>query len=172
MLCANLNTQRFLSVAKPCLKISLYYLEPQFMTDISPRFELLSSLLLELIAILRDRQGDTWTAIAKIAAHRAATIAIDDTRLYIQVAGSPELEVQIQMADPDGENSFETTGEALRDILFGRSSLEKSVASGKVFIRANFSNLLKIRAIVASVLLDTEVEPRLLEVWQKFDLNW
>lgn len=142
------------------------------MPDVSERFQLLSSLLLELIAILRDRQGDTWTAIAKIAAHRSATIAIDDTRLYIQVAGSPELEVQIQTADPDAENSFEATGDALRDIMFGRSSLEKSVASGKVLIRTNFSNLWKIRAVVAAVLIDAELEPRLQEVWQKFDRNW
>ncbi len=142
------------------------------MPDISERFQLLSSLLLELIEILRDRQGDTWTAIAKIAAHRSATIAIDDTRLYVQVADSPELEVQIQAAEPDAENSFETTGDTLRDIMFQRSSLEKSVASGKVLIRTNFSNLWKIRAVVAAVLMDAEVEPRLTEVWQKFDQNW
>jgi hypothetical protein len=142
------------------------------MPDISERFHLLSSLLLELIAILRDRQGDTWTAIAKVAAHRSATIAIDDTRLYVQVTGSPELEVQIQAADPDAENAFEATGDTLRDIMFGRSSLEKSVASGKVLIHANFSNLWKIRAVVASVLMDAEVEPRLLAIWQKFDRNW
>lgn len=142
------------------------------MPEMSVRFQLLSSLLLELIAILRDRQGDTWTAIAKVAAHRAATIAIDDTRLYIKVASAPDLEVQIQTAAPDIENSFEATGDALRDIMFGRSSLEKSVASGKVMIRANFSSLWKIRAVVASVLVDAEVEPRLSEVWRKFDQNW
>jgi hypothetical protein len=142
------------------------------MPDISTRFQLLSSLLLELIAILRDRQGDTWAAIAKIAANRSASIAVDDARIQIQVGGSPDLEVQIQAAAPDAENSFEATGDALRDIMFGRSSLEKSVASGKVCIHTNFSNLWKIRAVVAAVLVDAETDPNILEIWQKFDQNW
>jgi hypothetical protein len=143
------------------------------MTD-SPltRAELLASMLLELIEILRDRQGDTWSAIIRIAAGKSATIAIDDTRILVNVADDQELQITIADAEPDAINDFESTGRALCNIMFGKSTLEKAVASSKIFIRASFGDLLKIRAIVKSVLLDSEVEPRLLNLWAKFDQQW
>lgn len=137
-----------------------------------PRAELLSTMLLELIDILRDRQGDTWSAIIRIAAGKSATIAIDDTRILVNVADDQELQITIADAEPDALNDFESTGLALRNIMFGKSTLEKAVASSKIFIRASFGDLLKIRAIVKSVLLDSEVEPRLLNLWTKFDQQW
>ncbi len=137
-----------------------------------PRAELLSSMLLELIEILRDRQGDTWSAIIRIASGKSATIAIDDTRIHVHVADDQELQITIADAEPDALNDFESTGLALRNIMFGKSTLEKAVASSKIFIRASFGDLLKIRSIVQSVLLDTEVEPRLLRLWTKFDQEW
>lgn len=138
----------------------------------SSRAELLSALLLELIEILRDRQGDTWLAIVRIAAGKSATIAIDDTRLYVSVENGADLQLKISAADPDAENSFESKGSALKDVMFGRSSLEKCVASGKIFIRASFGDLLKIRSVVAAVLMDSEVEPRLLNLWERFNREW
>lgn len=138
----------------------------------SLRAELLSSMLLELIEILRDRQGDTWSAIVRIASGNSATIAIDDARIHVHVAGDQELQITISTAEPDAINDFESTGLALRNIMFGKSTLEKAVASSKIFIRASFGDLLKIRAIVKSVLLDAEVEPRLLRLWAKFDQEW
>ncbi len=138
----------------------------------SSRSALLSSLLLELIEILRDRQGDTWTAIVRAASGKSATIAIDDTRLYLQAEGGQDLQIKITEADPDANNSFESTGTTLCDVMFGRSSLDKSVASGKIFIRASFGDLLKIRAVVASVLEETQIEPRLLYLWTKFEQEW
>jgi hypothetical protein len=142
------------------------------MTIAPPRNELLSELLLELIEILRDRQGETWTAIIRAAASKSATIAIDDTRLYLQAEGGQELQLKIAAADPEANNSFESTGETLCDVMFGRASLDKSVASGKIFIRASFSNLLKIRTVVAAVLADTASEPRLLSLWERFEREW
>jgi hypothetical protein len=56
--------------------------------------------------------------------------------------------------------------------MFGRSSLDKSVASGKIFIGASFGDLLKIRAVVTSVLEETQIEPRLLYLWTKFERGW
>jgi hypothetical protein len=56
--------------------------------------------------------------------------------------------------------------------MFGRSSLDKSVASGKIFIRASFGDLLKIRAVVSAVLADTANEPRLQNLWERFDREW
>ncbi len=138
----------------------------------SLRAEMLSSMLLELIEILRDRQGDTWSAIVRIASGNSATIAIDDTRIHVQVTGDQELQITIAAAEPDAINDFESTGMALRNIMFGKSTLEKAVASSKIFIRASFGDLLKIRAIVTSVLIDAEVEPRLLSLWTKFDQQW
>ena len=142
------------------------------MTIAPPRTELLSELLLELIEILRDRQGDTWAAIIRAAAGKSATIAIDDIRLYLQAEGDQELQLKITAADPEANNSFESTGETLRDVMFGRASLDKSVASGKIFIRASFGNLLKIRTVVAAVLADTASEPRLQGLWEKFEKEW
>jgi hypothetical protein len=138
----------------------------------SPRTELLSSMLLELIEILRDRQGETWSAIIHIAAGKSATIAIDNTRIHVQTADGQELQITISTAEPDALNDFESTGLALRNIMFGKSTLERAVASGKIFIRASFGELLKIRSIVQSVLLDSEVDPRLLCLWEKFDQEW
>ncbi|PZO44092.1 MAG: hypothetical protein DCF19_02465 [Pseudanabaena frigida] len=138
----------------------------------SSRSELLSSMLFELIEILRDRQGDTWAAIVRTASGKSATIAINDTRLYLQAEGGQELQLKITDADPDATNSFESTGETLRDVMFGRSSLDKSVASGKIFIRASFGDLLKIRSVVTAVLAETEFEPRLLNLWTKFEREW
>ncbi|MBD2177340.1 hypothetical protein H6F42_10500 [Pseudanabaena sp. FACHB-1998] len=138
----------------------------------SSRAELLSALLLELMEILRDRQGDTWLAMVRIAAGKSATIAIDDTRLYVAAENGEDLQLKISAADPDVENSFESKGNALKDVMFGRSSLEKCVASGKIFIRASFSDLLKIRSVVAAVLLDSAIEPRLLSLWERFDREW
>jgi hypothetical protein len=142
------------------------------MTIAPPRTELLSELLLELIEILRDRQGDTWAAIIRAAAGKSATISIDDTRLYLQTEGGQELQLKIAAADPEANNSFESTGETLRDVMFGRASLDKSVASGKIFIRASFGNLLKIRTVVADVLADTASEPRLQSLWERFEREW
>ena len=142
----------------------------------SSRSALLSALLLELIEILRDRKGDTWAAIIRIAADKSATIAVDDARIYVQVKGGQEMQITISEAKSDAEsddvNDFESTGRALRNIMFGKSTLEKSVASGKIFIRASFGDLLKIRSIVASVLADTEIDPRLLSLWTRFDQEW
>jgi hypothetical protein len=141
-------------------------------TPASPRADLLSEMLLELIEILRDRQGDTWAAIARIASGKSATIAIDGTRIYVQVEGEQDLQITISDAKPDAINDFEGNGRALRNVMFGKSTLEKSVASGKIFIRASFGDLLKIRAVVNSVLADTEIEPRLLNLWHRFDREW
>ena len=138
----------------------------------SSRSELLSSLLLELIEILRDRQGETWAVIVRIASDKSATIAVDDTRIYVQAKGGQELQITISETEPDAINDFESTSIALRNIMFGKSTLEKSVASGKIFIRASFSDLLKIRTVVTSILADTEVDLRLLHLWQKFDQEW
>ncbi len=140
--------------------------------SLSPRAAMLSSMLLELIEILRDRQGDTWAAIVRVASGKSATIAIDETRIHVQVEGGQELQITISEAEPDAVNDFESTGLALRNIMFGKSTLEKSVASGKIFIRASFCDLLKIRSIVTAVLLDTEIDPRLLSLWGKFDQEW
>ncbi|WP_271254860.1 hypothetical protein [Pseudanabaena sp. Chao 1811] len=138
----------------------------------SSRMEILSDLMSELIEILRDRQGDTWAAIVRIASGKSATIAIDDTRLYLQAEGGQDLKITITEAEPEANNSFESTGEALRDVMFGRSSLDKAVASGKIFIRAGFGDLLKIRAVVASVLTDATNEPRLQNLWERFEREW
>jgi hypothetical protein len=138
----------------------------------SSRSKFLSSLLLELIEILRDRQGNTWTAIVRVASSKSATIAIDDTRLYLQAEGGQDLQLKITEADPAANNSFESTGKTLCDVMFGRSSLDKSVASGKIFIGASFGDLLKIRAVVTSVLEETQIEPRLLYLWTKFEQGW
>ena len=136
------------------------------------RTDLLSKILLELIEILRDRSGDTWAAIVRVAANKSATLAIDDTRIYLQAEGRQELQIQISDADPIAENDFESTGKVLSDVMFGRSSLDKSVASGKIFIRASFGDLLKIRSVVASVLADTATEPRLQSLWERFEREW
>ncbi len=136
------------------------------------RADLLSEMLLELIEILRDRSGDTWTAIVRVAANKSAAIAIDDTRIYLQAEGGQELQIKISDADPIAENDFESTGRTLCDLMFGRASLDKSVASGKIFIRASFGDLLKIRSIVASVLADTAIEPRLQSLWERFEREW
>lgn len=138
----------------------------------SSRAELLSNLMSELIEILRDRQGDTWAAIVRIASGKSATIAIDDTRLYLQAEGGQDLKITITEADPESNSSFESTGAALCDVMFGRSSLDKAVASGKIFIRASFGDLLKIRAVVASVLADATNEPRLQNLWERFEQKW
>ncbi|WP_201323789.1 hypothetical protein [Pseudanabaena sp. lw0831] len=138
----------------------------------SPRAELLSSMLLELIEILRDRQGSTWLAIVRIASGNSATIAIDEARIHLHASGGQELQITISTAETDALNDFESTGIVLRNVMFGRSTLEKAVASGKIFIRASFGELLKIRSIVSSVLLDTEVDPRLLRLWTRFDREW
>ena len=138
----------------------------------SPRAAMLSSMLLELIEILRDRQGETWAAIVRVASGKSATIAIDEARIHVQVEGEQELQITISDADPEASNDFESTGLALRNIMFGKSTLEKSVASGKIFIRASFGDLLKIRSIVTAVLLDTEIDPRLLSLWGRFDQEW
>ena len=140
--------------------------------SLSPRAAMLSSMLLELIEILRDRQGDTWAAIVRVASGKSATIAIDEARIHVQVEGGQELQITISEAEPDAVNDFESTGLALRNIMFGKSTLEKSVASGKIFIRASFGDLLKIRSIVTAVLLDTEIDPRLLSLWGRFDQEW
>lgn len=140
--------------------------------SLSSRAELLSTLLLELIEILRDRQGDTWLAIVRIAAGKSATIAIDEIRLFVQVEGGQELNLQIAAAEPEAKNSFESTGAALCDVMFGRSSLDKAVASGKIFIRASFGDLLKIRTVVSAVLADTANEPRLQNLWERFEREW
>ncbi|MEI6064297.1 MAG: hypothetical protein WCQ26_06870 [Pseudanabaena sp. ELA748] len=143
------------------------------MTDPAPsRVDVLSSMLLELIEILRDRQGDTWEKIVRIAANKSATIAIDDTRIYVQVEGEQDLQIKISVPEPDAVNSFESTGLAIRKIMFGKSTLEKSVASGKIFVSAGFADLLKIRAIVTAVLQDTETDDRLQNLWEKFDQQW
>jgi hypothetical protein len=138
----------------------------------SLRSELLSSMLLELIEILRDRQGDTWSAIVRIASGNSATIAIDDVRIHLAAEGGQELQITISTAELGTLNDFESTGLVLRNIMFGKSTLEKAVASSKIFIRASFSDLLKIRSIVTSVLIDTQVDPRLLSLWTKFDQEW
>jgi hypothetical protein len=140
--------------------------------SLSPRAAMLSSMLLELIEILRDRQGDTWAAIVRVASGKSATIAIDEARIHVQAEGGQELQITISEAEPDAINDFESTGLALRNIMFGKSTLEKSVASGKIFIRASFGDLLKIRSIVTAVLLDTEIDPRLLSLWGRFDQEW
>jgi hypothetical protein len=129
-------------------------------------------MLLELIEILRDRQGDTWLAIVRIASGKSATIAIDEARIHVHAEGEQELRITVSTAEADALNDFESTGLVLRNIMFGRSTLEKAVASGKIFIRASFGDLLKIRSIVSSVLLDTEVDPRLLSLWTRFDQEW
>lgn len=136
------------------------------------RADLLSEMLLGLIEILRDRSGDTWAAIVRVAANKSATLAIDDTRIYLQAEGRQKLQIQISDADPIAENDFESTGKVLSDVMFGRSSLDKSVASGKIFIRASFGDLLKIRSVVASVLADTATEPRLQSLWERFEREW
>ena len=138
----------------------------------SSRADLLSDMLLELVEILRDRQGDTWVAIVRAASGKSATIAIDDTRIYLQAEGGQELHLKISAADPDVDNAFESTGEALSNVMFGRESLDKSVASGKIFIRASFGNLLKIRSVVAAVLADSSTEPRLQSLWERFENAW
>ncbi len=140
--------------------------------SLSPRAAMLSSMLLELIEILRDRQGETWAAIVRVASGKSATIAIDEARIHVQAEGGQELQITISEAEPDAVNDFESTGLALRNIMFGKSTLEKSVASGKIFIRASFGDLLKIRSIVTAVLLDTEIDPRLLSLWGEFDQEW
>lgn len=135
------------------------------------RFDLLSSLLLDLIDILRDRQGDTWSAIALIAANKSATIAIDDIGILLRVGDAPTLPMHIEIASST-DYSFECSGAVLQEIMFGRMSLERAVASGKVLIRAGFGDLLKIRKIVASVLLDVDTDVRLLNLWQRFSREW
>ena len=140
--------------------------------SLSSREELLSSLILERLEILRDRQGDTWAGITRLASSKSATIAIDDTRLYVQAEGDQQLNLKVTAADPEVDNSFESTGEALRNVMFGRFSLDKSVASGKIFIRTNFGDLLKIRNVVSAVLADTANEPRLQQLWERFDREW
>ena len=138
----------------------------------SSRADLLSDMLLELVEILRDRQGDTWDAIVRAASGKSATIAIDDTRIYLQAEGGQELYLKIFAADPDVDNAFESTGEALSNVMLGRESLDRSVASGKIFIRASFGNLLKIRSVVAAVLADSSTEPRLQSLWERFENAW
>ena len=138
----------------------------------SSRADLLSDMLLELVEILRDRQGDTWDAIVRAASGKSATIAIDDTRIYLQAEGGQELYLKISAANPDVDNAFESTGEALSNVMLGRESLDRSVASGKIFIRASFGNLLKIRSVVAAVLADSSTEPRLQSLWERFENAW
>jgi hypothetical protein len=139
---------------------------------VSSRTELLTSLILELIEILRDRRGETWAAIVRITQGKSATIAIDDARILLTTSAQDDLQITISEAGAETVNDFESTAIALRNIMFGRSTLEKSVASGKIFIRASFADLLKIRSIVSAVLADTSVEPRLSQLWQKFDQEW
>lgn len=140
---------------------------------ISSRTALLTELLLELVEILRDRQGDTWKAIAQVATGKSATIAIDDVRLHIQAQGEQEnLQLLITAPDADTDNSFESKGITLRNIMFGKTSLDKAVASGKIMLRASFGDLLKIRNVVSAVLADTESDSRLAQLWQRFDQEW
>ncbi len=138
----------------------------------SSRADLLSEMLLALIEILRDRQGDTWDAIVLTASGKSATIAIDDTRIHLQVEIGETLQIKLSAPESDAKSAFESTGKTLCDIMFGRTSLDKSVASGKICIYASFGDLLKIRAIVAAVLADTKTEPRLQSLWEKFDREW
>ncbi len=141
-------------------------------STIPSRSSLLSEMLLELIEILRDRQGNTWNAIVRIASGKSATIAIDDTRIHLQVDGGEALEIKFSIPEPDANSAFESTGKTLSDVMFGRTSLDKSVASGKICIYASIGDLLKIRSIVAAVLADAQTEPRLQSLWRKFDREW
>lgn len=143
------------------------------MTISSSRTALLTELLLELVEILRDRQGDTWAAIVRVATGKSAVVAIDEVRLYIQTQGEQDhLQLVISDPDADAENAFESKGITLRNIMFGKTSLDKAVASGKIMLRASFGDLLKIRNVVSAVLADTEIDPRLAKLWQRFDQEW
>ena len=68
----------------------------------SLRAEMLSSLLLELIEILRDRKGDTWLAIVRIASGNSATIAIDEARIHVHAEGEQELAHCLEQAKAEG----------------------------------------------------------------------
>jgi hypothetical protein len=140
-------------------------------TSSSP-YEKLAIWLHSLVEILRSQGGSTWTNLVSTIAGKTAVIDIDGIQLRLRANNSQPLKVDIDYPGQVESVNFRSDAETLRDMIAGRLTLDKAVATGQIHLRGTLSELLSIYKLAMDILADSAINPQLQRLWEEFDDMW
>lgn len=129
--------------------------------------------LLRLVDLLLDRGGSLAAALERTVVDRTAVVCIDEVALKLEARRMDgRLAVHIDPAANTEPFTFRCTGDALRDVIHGRSLLDAAVASGAIEVRASLPDLLAMHDLVLRTLACGPLSRPLRELWAEFDARW
>jgi hypothetical protein len=135
--------------------------------------ELLAHLLHRLVELLRRRDGFTWRLLVRATAGRTGYIDLDGHRLALRVDPGPPYALTVEPA-PDGSAPlhFRARGAVILDILDGRTTLDRALDDGRIFVRAPLPDLLNVYLLVMNILADTPADAGLRGLYQEWERLW
>lgn len=125
-----------------------------------------------LVEILRHQGGTTWETLARTVAGKTAAIEIDGIRLRLTAGPGEPLSVEIDPIESAEAVNFRSEAETLRDLIAGRLTLDKAVATGQIHLRGTLSELLGIYKLTMDIVADSAINPELQRLWEEFDDGW
>jgi hypothetical protein len=137
------------------------------------RYERLRDWLLQLVDVVLANGGPLAAALVQTAAGRRAVVQLDDVALQLQGdMADGHLRVEIDPAPEGAVRHFRANGDALRDILAGRTLLDAAVVDGRVAVQAGLPDLLAVHDLVLRLLAAGPQHRALRTLWAQFDAWW
>src|SRR5689334_5436796 len=107
------------------------------------RYDRMCEWLMRLADVLLAHGGELAALLVRTTAGKHAVIAIDDVRIGLSAeAGGHGIILRVRHADNSEPLNFETSSEALRDIIGARALLDATIMDGRVQVRAPLNDLL------------------------------
>ncbi|HET7610825.1 MAG TPA: hypothetical protein VFK29_03450 [Rhodanobacteraceae bacterium] len=128
--------------------------------------------LMRLAGLLQHSDVHTADLFRRVVAGRRAVVEIDAVRLLVQADDARPVTVDIGPAAPGVPATVRTSGDVLREIIDGRSLLDATIASDRLYVRAGLAELLAFHELVLHVLARAPREPALQALWAEFDAGW
>jgi len=133
---------------------------------------LLNALIQELVAHIQYSNGFLLDLLKEVTLKKKAVIALDDIYLQLESKGSRKYQLKVSVATNTEVVHFSTKGDYLRAIVNGEITLDKAIATHKVFAQGSLEDLLGIYRLAIGLLVEGPTDPNLREIWNTFDAEW
>ncbi len=143
---------------------------PNSCTD--PQDAFLADLFLRLISRVRYLGGPTWARMRSATEGREGVIELDGRRLRMRADAGEPYTVYIETDTSADPYNFRSTGDAIVDILRGRTTLAGALTDGHVDVRAALPQLLGIYLLMTNILADSATDAVLRELCAEFEACW
>lgn len=132
----------------------------------------LAGWLQRLVALLQAEGGALARQFRAVVQGRCAVLQLDAARLLLRAGAGAPFEVSIEPADAADAPHVRSSGDALRDVIDGRSLLDAVIADGRLDVRAALPDLLAFHELVQRVLALGTRHAALQALWAEFDAEW